>query len=330
MFNFLIILLLFSSVQINGLEPQKASSLRPIDQAATPKWGYIVSNQQSWGRLGNQLFVVATVMAYGWDHGFQPIFTEFDRTDNQLSYNKEKIFFRLECGPFPYTIHKTYKETTVAYRPIPLLPNHKNISIQGQFVSWKHFDHHSDTLIELFSPSDDIIETLQTKYGALLNTPNTVAVHVRTYSKKVHEQGLPFLGLSYYALAMEEYPKDSLFVIFSDRINWCRHHFQRRFPDKQFIFIEGNDHIEDLYLMSMMQHQIISNSTYSWWAAYLNRNQEKRIVCPPLMISDTTNLPPQDFYHPSWKMLDYNVFHEPYPEDIGDFDEKTADDTGKY
>lgn len=291
--------------------------------------GYVVADNPLWGRLGNQLFVISTVLAYGWDYGFHPRFPCFDRTDNQLSYNRDRLFSRLDTRSFPYKIHKQYLYAPLAYKAIPRFKNDKNLSIQGLFVSWKYFHHHYQRLVSIFAPSDTILQYLYHKYGDLIADPSTVAIHVRTYSKKIHA-ACPFVGLHFFALALKEYPPEATFVIFSDRINWCKVHFPSCFPRRKFVFIEGNDHIEDLFLMSLMKHQIISNSTYSWWGAYLNQNPHKIITAPQQLFRRAADWPIQDFYLPEWRVIAYDFTQDPYPEDMEAYDTPTVDDTESY
>jgi hypothetical protein len=87
-----------------------------------------------------------------------------------------------------------------------------------------------------------------------------------------------FPGIAYYERAVSLFPEDSLFIICSDDIKWCKNHLSHL--SKNLIFIEGNIHTHDFYLMSLCKHNIISNSTFSWWAAYLNPNPDKITVTP--------------------------------------------------
>jgi hypothetical protein len=67
------------------------------------------------------------------------------------------------------------------------------------------------------------------------------------------------------------------YVIFSDDIDWCKSVFG---ISEEIYYIEGEEDYIDLYLMSMCTHNIIANSTFSWWAAWLNKNPDKVVVAP--------------------------------------------------
>jgi len=142
-----------------------------------------------------------------------------------------------------------------------------------------------------------------------------VSVHVRTYNKEYHETTVRFLGMDYYKKAMEFFPKDSLFVIFSDRINWCRRHF----PSDRCVFIEGNNHIQDFFLMSLLKNHIISNSCYSWWAAYLCNHPDKIVVAPENSGRSNDDLIRENINLPDWNLISFEL-EETYPADMKDYD----------
>jgi Glycosyl transferase family 11 len=277
------------------------------------------------GQLANQMNQIATTLAYAWDYDVVPIFHELNKTDHNIAYNREHFFFRLNASFLPRPVAHTYYEFEYkgwwTYAPIPYRPDQY---LYGSFFCWKNFHHHRQKLVELFAPSEKIEKKLNDKYSYLLNLPCTVSVHIRTYNQEHHEGYFPFVGLDYYEKALEIFPSDATFIVFSDRINWCKHHFAQF--NKNFIFIEENDHIEDFFLMSKMNHHIVGNSCFSWWASYLNEQPDKIVVAPHYWY----RIPPYMAYYPQ-NESDYLIFPEwitiksnleaPYPSDMKNYDE---------
>jgi len=299
----------------------------------TSLWGDYISVVGGGGQLGNQMFDIAATLAYGWDHQLKPIFPDMlYKTDNNLAYNRQKIFFRLDCSESPVPL-TAYKVNDSSFEGLPDGLN--DVQLDGGFFSWRYFDHHRQQIQDLFAPSNEVQARLNAKYGDLLARQDTVAVHVRTYSKDVHDKGLHFVGIPFFREAMDRFPPDTLFVIFSDRILWTEATFQREFSDKYFVFISGNDYVDDFFLMAQMKHQILSKSSFSWWAAYLNPDPHKQVIAPthskwplppwikqPLMrmvkyVYSVMGKPlwlDQDYYLPDWITLQYSL--EPYPTDL--------------
>lgn len=272
------------------------------------------------GGLGNQLYEISTTLAYAWDHGAIPVFPDLNNSNYHLPVHRHKIFFRLDSSSPPRPFSTSYQEISwFSSEDLPFRPDQRLI---GYFQAWRRFDHYRDRLLEVFAPSDTILSYLNQKYGKLISRPNTVGVHVRTFNATLHASKIhPFMGMEYYAKAMAMFPPDTIFVIFSDRINWCKKHFPKL--KRPCVFIEGNDEIEDFFLMSMMKHQIMPNSTFSWWAAYLNKNPDKIVIGPTsLQHPDLFAFPlrqPNDFYLPEWVLVEPN-YSEPYPADMTDYD----------
>jgi hypothetical protein len=90
-----------------------------------------------------------------------------------------------------------------------------------------------------------------------------------------------------------------LFVFFSDDIPWCR----QTFPRDRTVFCENPPWDKDflqLYLMSKCGHQIIANSSFSWWGAWLNRNPGKIILRPQTPFVDTSLFHKPYYYPEEW------------------------------
>jgi hypothetical protein len=108
--------------------------------------------------------------------------------------------------------------------------------------------------------------------------------------------------MDYFEAAMKRIPSGTTFVVFSDDINWCRENFSK--DDKNILFIEGNLDYEDISLMSLCDHNIISNSTFSWWAAWLNDNPSKIVIAPKNWFGPAySNLSTEDLYCPGWLVI---------------------------
>ena len=198
------------------------------------------------------------------------------------------------------------------------IPLKADLNLYGAFQTWKYFDHHRKEILDIFAPKTEELSRIKFKYAEILKHPLTVGVHVRTFSKSISST-IPFVGLAYYEKAMSHFPPDALFVVFSDRINWCKHHFKKF--NKTVIFVEGQDHIEALFLMSMLKHNIIANSSFSWWAAYLNRNPNKIVIAPSYFVCSGV-LKVTHANMPDWLVIETSPNHltVPYPDDMYDYD----------
>lgn len=133
----------------------------------------------------------------------------------------------------------------------------------------------------VFACPPDVDEHLKARYGALMEGRITVGISVRRgdYLRLPHRH--PFVGGHYLRMAVDSFPQKSLFIVCSDDIPWCKRFFTRqRFLRREFFFVEHESVLAQLYIHTKCQHNIISNSTFSWWGAWLNPNPTKRVVFP--------------------------------------------------
>ncbi len=271
------------------------------------------------GQLGNQIFEIAATLAYAWDNDIEPLFPELNSTTLNIPINRRRIFFRLNSSPLPRPILYTFDQFKNYEKiDIPVRPDQ---NLRGYFQTWEYFDDHRERILEIFAPSTRELNTIKSKHIDLLNHPFTVGVHVRTFNKQ-WSSAIPFVGLSYYEKAMSLFPSEALFVVFSDRINWCKHHFSKF--NRPIIFIENQDYIEDFFLMSMLKHNIIGNSSFSWWAAYLNQNSNKLVVAPSHFVHPKVKSK-VNANMPDWLVIDIDYDHAivPYPEDMNNYDKSS-------
>ena len=119
---------------------------------------------------------------------------------------------------------------------------------------------------------------------------NSISLHIRrgdyvTNLKTSAYHGV--YGLDYYRAAMKlikEKISNPIFFIFSDDINWAKENF----AGEEFIFVSSPEieDVEEMILMSKCKHNIIANSSFSWWGAWLNNNLEKVIIAPKKWFND--------------------------------------------
>jgi hypothetical protein len=174
--------------------------------------------------------------------------------------------------------------------------NFKNLLLKGGFQSHKYFEKYSYEIKELFTPSTEMIQNLMSMY----ETRDTVSIHVRRGDYLNLPNHHHNLSLSYYLNAIN-YFKQYNFLVFSDDISWCKENF----IGDNFTFVEGTTDVEDLYLMSMCEHNIIANSTFSWWAAWLNNNPNKVVVYPSKWFGPVySNFKTGDLFPEDWVCLD--------------------------
>ncbi len=251
------------------------------------------------GQLGNQFFQVAVTLSHAYDHDAEPLFPEFKtRYDFGIHENYQKIFYCLNTSDLPSFPALHYRERSHAYQELPYEPNMK---LQGFFQSEKYFYKYRDEIVALFQPSQEIREEMK-QYQELLDHPHTVAVHLRTYSGEDSYQFLYRCDRKYFKEAMSFFPEETLFVVFSDDMKKCRELFDK--IDRPKVYVHNKSHVLDFYLISSCKHQIISNSTFSWWAAYLNTNPDKVVVAPRYWYTKKSRLEDRDVVPEGWFVID--------------------------
>lgn len=134
---------------------------------------------------------------------------------------------------------------------------------------------------EHFAGSEDYIKEV---FGEGIRTMKDpfVSVHIRRGDYVKHSMFVQLWETDYYERAMAQFPDDTRFLIFSDDQAYCR----SRWSGSRFNYSNGRDEIEDMNLMASCHHNIIANSSFSWWAAYLNPNPNKRVIYPKAWHTD--------------------------------------------
>ena len=131
-----------------------------------------------------------------------------------------------------------------------------------------------------------------------ISSNSSVSLHVRRGDYVQHKAFGGICDLSYYQRAVDQINtlvKDPIFIVFSDDIQWCKDNLN--LEKAKFVDWNGGDNsYRDMQLMTLCKHNIIANSSFSWWGAWLNANNDKKVICPDKWVhytSATGVLPPE-------------------------------------
>lgn len=157
----------------------------------------------------------------------------------------------------------------------------------GYFQSFKYFKGFESYIKNLFVFPINQLSQENIDLIPLLKKDNTVAIHIRRgdyITDKITNQFHGFCSFEYYIeaiLCVASKIKNPTLVFFSDDSEWVRKNFKNLTFDTMFIdYNRGKNSWVDMFLMSICSHNIIANSSFSWWAAWLNKNPEKIVIAP--------------------------------------------------
>ena len=267
------------------------------------------------GGLGNQLFQIFHVISYSLKNKIAFYFE-----NKNFPIRKDRPFywdnFLVSLKPF---IKKSYNTNLKIYyergfhytEPIPY--NHFGYSFKfyGYFQSYKYFQEKQQDIFKLIklNKQQDIVKM---KYNTLYDFENTISLHFRIGDYKHQPQNHPVIDISYYKLALKH------IIEYSKKNNWNILYFYEKqdidivkekidLLQKEFnylIFIPIDTEIldyEQILLMSLCRHNIIANSSFSWWGAYFNQNSNKKIIYPSIWFGPSLgNKKTDDMFPDEW------------------------------
>lgn len=210
------------------------------------------------------------------------------------------------------------------------LLHEKSICYRGNPLGEKWFARYKDEVIELLSCPTFLKNRIQEKYRHLLEKQITVGIHIRTWSpdevisKQPKGTKSPWRHLfpttKYLRNAMNHFPDNTTFIVCSDNIKKARALLKD--IDKDIHFINDDEGIalkkfsfenqlvalEDLYLLSFCDHNIMTAGTFGWWGSYLNKNPNKIVICPRWYVVNKRRRK-KDQYPKGWITMDMNYYN---------------------
>lgn len=255
------------------------------------------------GRIGNNLFQIAAGASLAKLNNTEACFYTGDYyapfPDNCSLYEYLQQFksnilrnVTIKDGVPEYT--EIFEEAGFAYQPIPYNPDSL---VEGFFQSERYFD--KATVKNIFEIDAESKAYIHNKYGHLLKDEIT-SINVRRGDYFDNLDNHPISSIKFFRKAIKHIGKDKKFLLISDDISWCK----KQFKGKNFFFVEKETPLFDLFIQTQCTHNIISNSSFSWWGAWLNNNPNKIVICPdPWFGIAKQHVDTSDLLPPEWIKL---------------------------
>ena len=235
--------------------------------------------------IGNALFNYAILLRVADETGFDPVYPlgeEFFRESSGCKIQQLHTGFHIPirkeqaCELSQKTLFEFEEKKNNEFYP-SIFNIQDNTNIKGYFQNLSYYKDIED-IKPLFL--DKIrIRANSIFYNLKLNPEKCVGVHIRR-GDYLRQPRHPVLPLDYYEKAMTDF-KGFQFLVFSDDYEWGKNNFNYKnvhpIPSNEDAFV-------DLCAFSLCAHQIIANSSFSWWGAILNNNLEKRVISPYIWI----------------------------------------------
>lgn len=213
------------------------------------------------GGLGNQMFQIANTISES---------------------RKYKIQYKFKPEAYtPMQANQPCKYINNIYRNLDFSMTNEeygnSLILNGYFQSLKYFKDYSNEIKELFSPSEDFLKKIYQIYPQLYSQ-KSLSIHVRRGDYLSISDILPVIDISYINSSLEMLGEHEVIFVFSDDKSWVKNNLNYN----NLIIVENLEDYEELWMMSLCKNNIISNSTFSWWGSFLNKNIDKKVVAPSL------------------------------------------------
>ena len=122
------------------------------------------------------------------------------------------------------------------------------------------------------------------------------SIHIRRGDYLQFKNVYNILDMDYYNRAIDFFPDNHFLVFYYEMDDWL----QKNFNSDNFTKVSFKDDILDLTCMSLCDNNIMSNSTFSWWSSYLNKNKNKNVIAPNMWFNSLFYINDQDIVPNSW------------------------------
>jgi len=258
------------------------------------------------GRFGNQMFQYAATRGIAAARGYEFVIPNGPKLEQDFhdEENQHKLFmaFQMRGTKRIGMLDASYKEEGTFRYNSDLVKNcPDDVNLYGYFQSEKYFKHIEDEIREDFTWRADVEKNCLDIWKEIVTADGfteAIGLHVRRTDHLIKPTFHPVLPISYYEEALSKLPEDLPVFVFTDDPQWA---FGHEFFASDRFFISESDNVHDMCLMSMCNYNIIANSTFSWWGAWLAGHDN--VIGPKLWFGPDGE-DPTDIFVDRWEYLD--------------------------
>ena len=271
------------------------------------------------GGLGNQLFQIFCGIAYSLEN---KVPFKINTNKNDLVSPVDNVSIRptywhnflSNLSKFTYQQHliiPTYNEPTFIHNKIPSI--NEDFKLHGYYQSYKYFDSQFTNICKMIN-LDTQKKEIYEKYNHYFNNKKVICIHFRIGDYIKNQATHPILNSDYYIKSinclnsqLQNFFNYEILYFGEQADNTIIHSFIREiniiFKNKYTIIDYNIPDWEQLLIMSLCEHNIIANSTFSWWGAYFNNNVNKIVCYPSLWFGKNCNNNVKDLFPDSWNNI---------------------------
>lgn len=282
------------------------------------------------GGLGNQLFQILAVICYALENNLP---FKFQYTTSVPSITPRKSYWDTFLSSLKFFTYYEFKaplamvhHTQFSYAPLPeVADKDSHVCFNGYFQSWKYIEPRKQDIFRLLRISQQKEKLIKKHrqnlphcaWNATSHTmKSAISIHFRLGDYKHLQHTHPLMSREYYERALthvlSQLPGEKHHAFCFGEAEDAEHihahyiqHLHSIFPAVEFHLVSSMEDWEEMLLMSMCQHNIIANSSFSWFGAYFNEYPQK-VVCRPSVwfAGDAANANPlDDLCPPSWSCI---------------------------
>lgn len=255
------------------------------------------------GEFGNQLFQIAATIGHAFNVKDDAIFPKWVGLLSNDDYAKYFQYPILE-NPNLKVPKQLYSEKSFDFNEIPQV---KDLDLFGYFQSERYFENCKDIILKAFTPNENLFRHLN-----ILDYKNSVCVQLRFYdNKRPYSTGVftpdpkdnnfyytPEDNIQYYKHAINYFGYKKNYIVITNNTEKARQMFGEY---TNFYFFENYNYLDQFFIQTKCEHNIISNSSFGWWGAWLNKNPDKVVFAPKNWFKN--DMPIKDLYPEGWKVI---------------------------